>query len=125
MDGYCWILILMRAGLIDSLMEYFLPWDGAAGSAVGTSHPDLGTKGNSLSHVLQKFHFLKDNPIIGHFNTVVTGVRYNSRRVLLLCEVEILDRGDLSAVGEQIQEEASTKSLYRGQNRVKNLFACG
>ena len=101
----------MRAGLIDSLMEYFLPWDGAAGSAVGTSHPDLGTKGNNLS---QKLHFLKDYPIIGHFNTVVTGVKYNSRRVLLLCEVEILDRGDLSAVGEQIPDEASTKSLFRG-----------
>ena len=107
-------------------MEYFLPWDGAAGSAVGTSYPDLGTKGNSLSHkVLQKLHYLKDNPIIEHFNTVVTGVRYNSKRVLLLSEVEILDRGDLSAVGEQIQDETSTKSLYREQNRVKNLFACG
>ena len=87
-------------------MEYFLPWDGAAGSAVGTSHPDLGTEGYILSHkVLQKLHYLKDNPIIGHFNTVVTGVRYNSRRVLLLCEVDILDRRILSAVGEQIQDE--------------------
>ena len=98
-------------------MEYFLPWDGAAGSAVGTSYPDLGTKGNSLSQkVLQKFHYLKDNPIIGHFNTVVTGVRYNSRRVLLLCEVEILDRGDLSAVGEQIQAKQGEKLVCLWMN---------
>ena len=100
-------------------MEYFLPWDGAAGSAVGTSHPDLGTKGNSLSHkVLQKLHYLNDNPIIGHFNRVVTGVRYNSRRVLLLCEVEILDRGDLSAVGEQVQDEASTQQAHYKEGRT-------
>ena len=96
-------------------MEYFLPWDGAAGSAVGTSHPDLGSKSNSLSHkVLQKLHFLKDNPIIGHFNTFVTGVRYN--RVLLLCEVEILDRGDLSAVGEQIQAKQGEKLVCLWMN---------